>query len=99
MDIDTLILKINKNIINPFIAFLFVLATLLFLSGLVQYFFADKFGGGGKGGVEGHETGKRHMVWGLVGMFLMISVFGIMRLIVNTLGVDLSQFGAEIPSN
>jgi hypothetical protein len=39
------------------------------------------------------------MVWGLVGMFLMISVFGIMRLIVNTLGVDLSQFGAEIPSN
>lgn len=98
MDIDTLILKINKNIVNPFIAFLFVLATLLFLYGLFQFFFADKVGGA-EGGATARETGKRHMVWGLVGMFLMISVFGIMRVIVNTLGADLSQFGASIPSN
>lgn len=90
MNIDTIILRINQYIINPTIVFLFVLATLLFVSGLVRFFLYDKEG-------EGRETGKKHMLWGLLGMFIMISVFGIMRLIVNTFGIDLGEVGAEIP--
>lgn len=92
MDIDEIILRVNQYILNPIIAFLFVLASILFVYGLVKFFLAAKEGG------EDRETGKKHMVWGLVGMFIMISVFGIMRLIVNTFGIDLSEFDAEIPS-
>jgi len=92
MNIDQLLLKINYYIINPIITVLFVVATVWFMVGLIRYFLPQ--------GNEGErEKGKQHMVWGLVGMFLMISVFGIMRLIVNTFGVDLNEFGASIPTN
>lgn len=87
--VDTLIANINAYIINPFIAFLFVLATVYFLIGMVRYYIA--------GSESDRETGKKHMVWGLVGMFIMISVFGIMKIIVNTFGIDVSEFGTSIP--
>jgi hypothetical protein len=92
MNIDQLLQKIYTYILNPFIAVLFVVATIYFLIGLIRYFLPE--------GNEGDRaTGQRHMVWGLVGMFLMISVFGIMKLIVNTFGVNLADYGATLPSN
>ncbi|MCK9352133.1 MAG: hypothetical protein WCT49_02785 [Candidatus Paceibacterota bacterium] len=92
MNIDQLLLKIYTFILNPFIAVLFVVATVYFLIGLIRYFLPQ-------GSDSDRQTGQRHMVWGLVGMFIMITVFGIMKLIVNTFGVNLSDFGATLPSN
>jgi hypothetical protein len=89
-NIDQLIANINRYIINPFIGFLFVLATVWFLIGLARFFLA--------GSPEDRETGKKHMVWGLIGMFIMVSVFGIMTLIVNTFGINLAEFDTGIPS-
>ncbi len=91
MDIDTILFKINKNILNPFLGFLFVLATALFLYGLVRYLIAGD-------GDKDREVGKRHMMWGIIGMFIMVSVFGIMRIIVNTFGIELPA-DVIIPSN
>lgn len=88
-NIDELIVNINTYIINPFIGFLFVLATVLFLYGLVRYYIA--------GSPEDRQVGQRHMMWGLMGMFIMISVFGIMKLIINTFGINLTEFGTSIP--
>ncbi len=90
MNIDQLLLKINTYILNPFIGFLFVLATFLFLYGMTRYYIA--------GTPQDRATGQRHMVWGLLGMFIMISVFGIMRLIIGTFGITLPQ-GVSIPTN
>lgn len=92
MNIDVILLRINTYIVNPFLALLFVLATLYFVYGLVRYLLAGQSD-------EDRTTGKSHMMWGLLGMFLMISVFGIMRLIVNTFGIDLGEFGTEVPAN
>jgi len=89
MNIDQLLANINRYIINPFITFLFVLASLLFLYGLTRYYIM--------GDAKEKETGRQHMVWGLIGMFIMMSVFGIMNLIMNTFGIDVSQFGAKVP--
>ena len=89
-DVDSLISKISQNILNPFIAFLFVLATVLFVFGLIRYYLM--------GGEKDRETAKKHMMWGLAGMFIMISVFGIMRLITTTFGIDVKEFGTDIPS-
>jgi hypothetical protein len=89
-DIDGLLANINTYIINPFIGLLFVLATVWFLVGLVRYFLA--------GSPEDRAIGHKHMIWGLVGMFIMISVFGIMKIIVNTFGIDLTEFGTDIPT-
>lgn len=88
-NIDQLIVKINTYIINPFIGFLFVLATAWFLIGLVRYYLS--------GSPEDRETGHQHMIWGLVGMFIMIAVFGIMWVIINTFGINLGEFGTTVP--
>jgi uncharacterized membrane protein YjfL (UPF0719 family) len=32
------------------------------------------------------EEGKQHMLWGVIGMFIMMAVFTIMRILANTLG-------------
>ncbi len=92
MNIDQLIIKINTFILNPLIAFAFVAATVYFIVGLIRFLLPQ-------GNEADRATGQRHMIWGLVGMFVMISVFGIMRLIVNTFGVNLSQFNTSLPSN
>ncbi len=88
-NVDQLIANINTYIINPFIGFLFVLATAWFLIGLLRYYFGRS--------PEDRATGHKHMLWGLAGMFIMISVFGIMRIIVNTFGINLGEFGTGIP--
>lgn len=78
-DIGSLLKKINKALINPFIIFLFALALIYFLYGLVEFLSntdnADK-----------REEGKSHMLWGVIGMFIMMSVFTIMQILADTLG-------------
>ena len=39
---------------------------------------------------EGGENkeGKQHMLWGIVGMLIMISVWGILDILDNTFGLD-----------
>ena len=91
MNFDQLLLRINTYILNPFIGFLFVLATILFLFGLVRFYLA--------GTPQDRAAGHRHMLWGLAGMFIMLSVFGIMRIIIGTFGIDLTEYDASIPFN
>jgi hypothetical protein len=57
---------------------------LLFTWGLVEFLW--KINGEGD-----MAEGKRHMVWGIVGMLVMISVYGILDLVDNTLGLDFSN--------
>lgn len=75
--------RVYDIIINPLIVFLFALALVFFLFGMFKFFVnRDK-------NAEKVKEGKNHMFWGIIGMFIMISVFGIMRLIINTLGADI----------
>ena len=78
--IHSLIGKINEYIINPLIAVLFTLAFVLFVTGLFNFFM-------NKDNNDALDKGKRHMTWGIVGMVIMVSVFGIMNLIINTFDV------------
>lgn len=77
--VTTLMNSINRVIINPLIVFLFALAVVYFLYGLVQYFISPD-------NEETKKTSKQHMFWGIFGMFIMIAVFGILNLILNTVG-------------
>jgi uncharacterized membrane protein HdeD (DUF308 family) len=80
---DTLIkffLVIKENIIDPLIALLFVLAVALFFWGVIKFIMnssSDKT----------REDGKWEMVWGIIGIFIMASVNGIMALIKGTFGL------------
>jgi len=77
--IATLMGKVNEIIINPIIMLLFVLATVYFIYGVVQYLISPD-------NEELRTSSKTHMLWGIIGMFVMVSVFGIMRIVLNTVG-------------
>lgn len=80
--IGSLIASVNKVVINPLIIFLFSLALIMFMFGMVK-FIANRESGSDKA-----SDGKRNMFWGVVGMAIMMSVFGIMNFIANTLGIE-----------
>ncbi len=71
---------INNAIINPLLLLLIAAATVYFLWGLTLFLANSE---------ESTERaeGKRKIVWGLVGLFIMVSVFGLIRLVLATFGV------------
>lgn len=77
--VETLMKSIDRVIINPIIFFLFALALLYFLYGVASYLiYSDS--------EEVKKTNKSHMIWGIIGLFIMVAVFGIQRLILRTIG-------------
>jgi len=73
--------RINEQVINPLIVLLFSVGLIMFVYGLFNFF-------GNRDDAEALEKGKRHMVWGIIGMAIMVSVFGIMNFITGTLGIS-----------
>ena len=76
-----LLARFTDYVINPAILVVFTAGFLLFIYGLVVYMYKLREGGG-------HREGVSHMLWGLVGMLIMISVYGIIDLVANTIGVS-----------
>ena len=76
--------KVNRRIVNPLIIFAFAASLAYFLFGVVMFLLNS---------VNSSEKneGKQHMLWGIIGMFVMFSVFGVLKLIENTLGIDASN--------
>lgn len=83
VSIDTLIYRMSTQIINPIIMFMMALAILVFVWGVVEFLMNQ--GGGEEKSIA---SGKQHILWGLIGLVIMVGVFGIMRLIVNTFGLQ-----------
>jgi len=68
-------------IINPLLLLLFSVGAFLFVWGLVEFLWKVDT-------EDGQKTGKQHMLYGLLGMFIMATVFGIISIITSTLGVS-----------
>lgn len=76
--VKNLIIAIG-NILNMLVPILIVLALVVFFYGLVQYIW--KAGKGGK-------LGKQTMIAGLLSLFVMVSIWGIINLMQSALGVS-----------
>ncbi len=74
----------SRIIIDPIIALLFGVGLVVFIFGIAEFFFEFNV----RGKESSKEAGKQHMLWGLVGMFIMVSALAILQLISNTV----SQF-------
>ncbi len=71
---DRFISAVSQQILNPFIYLLFAIAMIVFIWGLVRFI--------SQGGDEEARTiAKRHILYGLLGMFIMFSAFALVRLI------------------
>mgnify|MGYP001559403171 FL=1 len=69
-----LIFNIKEYILNPIIGFMFAVAVVMFIYGIVEYIWsADN--------EEKVEVGKKHMIWGIVGIFVMLGVYGILNIL------------------
>lgn len=68
-------------IINPAILIVFAAGFFLFVWGLVEFLWRLDEGGE-------NTAGKQHMIWGIVGMLIMVSVFGIISIINDTFDLD-----------
>ena len=69
-----------QAIVNPLIAILFAVAIVIFFWGLVQFIYSQ----GDK------EEGKQHMLWGVIGVFIMLSAYGILKIFTNSFGIPLN---------
>lgn len=75
-----LIDNIDRLIIQPLIGLLFALALILFFWGVAQFILNSG------GNEEGRTKGKQHMIWGILGMFIMISAYAIIGVLRSTFG-------------
>lgn len=74
-----IISKINTYIINPLIGFLIALSVVIFVWGVVETITAEG---------EKRDEGKTHMIYGVIGLFIMVSAIGILNVICNTIGCN-----------
>ncbi len=75
---DEFIDNFSAQILEPIITLLALAAFVLFLWGVVQFIRAGSDGGKGK------EEGRQHMIWGIVGLFVIFGANAIVRFIQAT---------------
>lgn len=77
-NVDNLVTDIG-NIVNKVIPILFAVALLVFFWGLIGYIFAA---------ADDKEKKKKTMIWGIVALFLMASVWGLVRFLGDAFGIE-----------
>lgn len=77
------IITLIMSILNLIVPLLIAVAVVIFLYGVIKYITA--------GGDETKRTEARNMMlWGIIGLFVMIAVWGLVNVLANTLDLDTS---------
>ncbi len=84
---EQLLQRFVDFIVTPAIFVVFAAGFFLFVWGLVQFIWNIDEG-------AQKSDGVRHMIWGILGMVIMVSVQGILMLLDNTF--DLNPFNPEM---
>ncbi|KKT26172.1 MAG: hypothetical protein UW11_C0020G0008 [Parcubacteria group bacterium GW2011_GWA2_43_9b] len=64
-----------EDVLNQIIGLLFILVTVYFFWGVAEFVRASATGG------KGVEEGKKHMVWGIIGMTVMLGAWAIVQIL------------------
>ncbi len=76
------LMTLNEVILYPLITLMMALALLIFLWGCFEFIMAA-------GDPGARTTGKKHILWGITGMVIMVSAYGILAIAVGTFGLDI----------
>ena len=76
------LLVLATRILNALVALFVLIAVVVFFWGLIQYLVNV--------GEEKHK-GLQTMIWGIIAIFVMVSIWGIIRILQSTIGVDSNQ--------
>ena len=75
--VDNIVQPIFKHVIQPVLTLLIVIAIFVFVYGVVEMI--------AKGGdADAREKGRNHIMYGVFGAVIMISAWGIIYLVANT---------------
>ena len=80
-DLDSFLVNVNEEIINPLIGFLFALAVVYFLYGVFEFI-------ANQSNEEKKTSGKSHMLWGVIGITIMMGVWILLGLVLSTFEID-----------
>lgn len=72
--------KFNEVILFPIITLLIAVALLVFVYGSFQYV-------ANAANPAARAEGQKHIMWGIVGMFIMLSAYAILSIAANTFGL------------
>ena len=75
--------KIANLILNPLIILGFTVATIYLFYGIAEMIWKSD---------SKDETSKKNVMYGVIGLFVMFSVYGILRLVLSTFGIDCTMF-------
>ena len=75
--------KFFELVVDPIVQLLFALAIVYFIYGV--FTFMRKSDDPGE-----RQTGGNHILWSTVGIFIMVSVWGIIRVLASTIGVPVN---------
>ncbi|QQR82514.1 hypothetical protein IPJ70_00085 [Candidatus Campbellbacteria bacterium] len=81
MSLQVLLANGYRVILQPIIFLLFAVAFVIFFWGIVTSIRDSE-------DEKERAKGKQSILWGILGMVIMISVFGIIRIITGTIGVE-----------
>ena len=79
--ISSIIPGIVDNIVLPLVELLFALTMLIFIWGLIGLFRSGD-------DPKVREAGQQHILWGVIGIAIMVSVYGIIRFVASSLGLE-----------
>lgn len=67
-------------LIRSVVPFLFILAMTAFIWGIIQYFLNPD-------NEEKRKSGKSYILWGLISLFVMVSMWGLVNILSSTFGI------------
>ncbi len=73
--------KLNQVILFPLIYLMMSVAFLVFLYGLAEYVF-------GAANETKREAGRSHMMYGIIGLVVMVSAWGLLSVAAGTFGLS-----------
>ena len=68
------------NLANPFVGIIISVAVLYFLWGVAQFVLSA-------GDEKKVEEGRKTMLWGIIALFVMIAMWGLVALLLDTFGL------------
>ena len=73
-------ITIINGILKPIVPLLVSLAVVFFIYGVLVFMFSE--------GGEKKEEGKQYMFWGIIGIFVMVSVWGLVTVLQGTFNLQ-----------
>ena len=80
-DFKSLVSNITTGILAPLIPLIIGLAVVVFLWGVLRFIVAA-------GDVKKREEGRNFIIWGLIGITIMLSIWGLVKILTDTLNLD-----------